>query len=86
MRLEEGLDRCTETNPIGNRVGDKEVIIRFLPEENCYSLQEGRPWIVEPDCLIGACLTRDEVIIRVAEVSFASEMNQGAWVVNIERT
>jgi len=85
MTLEEALDQCTETQPIGNRVGDNEVLIKFLPEENCYSLQEGRPRIPEPSRLIGWCPTREEVKIHVADVSFASKMDPNGWIVNPEK-
>jgi hypothetical protein len=85
MTLEEALEQCTEEKPIGNRVGDKEALIKFLPEENCYSLQEDRPWSIEPSRLIGACLTREEVNIRIAEVSFALAMDTNGWVVSPEK-
>jgi hypothetical protein len=42
MTLDEALEQCAEEKPIGNRVGDKEVLIRFLPAQNCYSLEECR--------------------------------------------
>ena len=58
---------------------------RFLPERNCYSLQEYSPWSVEPDRLIGDCLTTEEVKIRIANVSFASAMDPNGWVVSPEK-
>jgi hypothetical protein len=86
VTLEEALEQCTDPKkPIGNRVDDKEVLIRFLPEENCYSLQEGNPWSVELSRLIGACLTKEEVKIRIADVSFASVMDPNGWVVSPEK-
>ncbi len=86
MTLEEALEQCTdETKPIGNRVGDKQALIKFRPGKNCYSLQEDRPWSPEPSRLIGECLTREEVKVRIAEVSFASEMDPNGWVVNPEK-
>ena len=85
MTLEEALDQCTEEKPIGNRVGDKEALIKYLPKENCYSLQEDRPWSIETSRFIGTCLTREEVKICVAEVSFASTMDPNGWVVNPEK-
>ena len=85
MTLDEALEQCTEEKPIGNRVGDKEVLIRFLPEQNCYSLEVVSPWSVEPSHLIGACLTKEEVKIRIADVSFASAMDPNGWVVSPEK-
>lgn len=85
MTLDEALELCTETKPIGNRFGDKEAIITFLPEKNCYRLQEGRPWIVEPSRLIGECLSKEEVKVRIADVSFASKIDPKGWVVNPEK-
>lgn len=86
MNLDEALNRCKdERKPIGNRVGEKEVIIKFRPEMNCFSLQEGRPWIIEPSRLIGACLTKEEVKAHITDVSFASEINPNGWVVNPEK-
>ncbi len=84
MTLEEALEQCTDPKkPIGNRVGDKEVLITFLPEENCYRLQEGRPWLAEPSRLIGE-YPREEVKIRIVDVSFASAMDPNGWVVSPE--
>ena len=86
MTLEEALEQCTDPKkPFGNRVEDKEVLIKFLPEENCYSLQEDRPWSAELSRLIGACLTREEVKIRIADVSFASAMDPNGWVISPEK-
>ena len=85
MTLEEALDQCTEEKPFGNRVGDKEALIKFLPKENRYSLQEDWHWSIEASRLIGAYLTREEVKIRVADVSFASTMDPNGWVVNPEK-
>jgi hypothetical protein len=84
MTLDEALEQCTDPKkPIGNRVGDKEVLITFLPEENCYRLQEGRPWVVKPSRLIGE-YPREEVKIRIGDVSFASAIDPNGWVVNPE--
>lgn len=86
MTLEAALEQCTDPKkPIGNRVGDKQVLIHFIPEQNCYSLQENRPWAVEPSRLIGACLTKEEVAVRIADVSFASELDSNGWIVDIDR-
>jgi hypothetical protein len=86
MTLDEALEQCTDPKkPIGNRVGDKEVLIGFLPEQNCYSLEVVSPWSVEPSHLIGACLTKEEVKIRIADVSFASAMDLNGWVVSPEK-
>ncbi len=86
MILEEALEHCTDPEkPIGNRVGDKQVLILFIPKQNCYSLQENKPWAVGPSRVIGACLTKEEVKAHIADVSFASELDPNEWIVDIDR-
>ncbi len=86
MTLEEALEHCTDPKkPIGNRVGDKQALILILPEKNGYSLQENKPWAVEPSRVIGGCLTKEEVKVRIADVSFASEMDPNGWITDIDR-
>ena len=86
MILEEVLEHCTDPKkPIGNRVGDKQVLIFFLPEKNCYTLQENRPWVAGSSRVIGECRTKEEIKVRITDVSFASEMDPNGWIVDIDR-
>ncbi len=91
MTLEEALDACKEQHKtVGSRHGDKEARIDFLPDQNCYSLREGRPrWVIgqaiEYWRIIGACLSREEVLARIGEVSFASSMSPNGWVIEPEK-
>ena len=83
MTLEEALEQCTEEKPIGNRVGDKEALIKRRGK-NCFSLQEDRPWSIESSHIIGE-FTREEIKIRIADISFASVMDPNGWFVSPEK-
>ncbi len=86
MILDEALDRCEgQKEPIGNRVDGKEALIKPMSEKNRFCLIESRPWSIGLDRLIGERLTKEEIKIRIADISFASDLDRNRWVVNPER-
>ena len=87
MTFEEVTAQWTnKTKTIGTRVGNKEVIVEFLPDRNLYVLKENELWKVQfsNGRFIGEYSTLEEVESHFADLSCAKDIDPNGWVISPE--